>query len=200
MISDLMTRVVHSVTPQSTLREAADLFAHHHISGAPVLAGRRVVGVVTATDLLEFMSSNDGTRTADDSNLDESEEQPPAEYDDEASALFFNDQPPENAPNEAEPFVMDDTLPADLLGEHTVSEVMTRAICSLPPEARVSEAAQYMWYADVHRLLVLDQGHLVGILSTSDVARAVATHQVNVSRARGSAAPGTVSPEPLSQC
>ena len=67
----------------------------------------------------------------------------------------------------------------------TRSEVMTCEICSLPPHALVTEAAQYMWKAGVHRLLVLERGHLAGILSTSDVARAVARREVNVPRGGG---------------
>jgi len=185
-IRDVMTHDVLTVTPETTLREAADLFARHHISGAPVLAGHSIVGVVSATDLLEFVASNDGVRSpSDDRPAVESGERMPAEYDDEAASLVFTDWPLASETDDAEPFVMDGTLPADLFGEHTVSEVMTCEICSLPPHALVTEAAQYMWKAGVHRLLVLERGHLAGILSTSDVARAVARREVNVPRDGG---------------
>lgn len=50
-----------------------------------------------------------------------------------------------------------------------------------------------MWYADVHRLLILDEDNLVGILSTSDIARAVASRAMHVPRARGMAAPALIS-------
>jgi predicted transcriptional regulator len=53
--------------------------------------------------------------------------------------------------------------------------MMTRNVCSLASDAEVGEAAQYMWQAGIHRLLVLDAGELSGILSMSDLARVLAT-------------------------
>jgi CBS domain-containing protein len=189
-IRDVMTRDVLTVTPETTLREAADLFSRHHISGAPVLAGRSVVGVVSATDLLEFVASNDGLRSpSDDRPSVENTERMRAEYDDEAASLVFTDWMPEIEMDDAEPFVMDNTLPTDLFGEHTVSEVMTCEICSLPPQALVTEAARYMWKAGVHRLLILDRGRLAGILSMSDVSRAVARREVKASNGDRPAGP-----------
>lgn len=175
-IRDVMTRTVFTVTPETTMREAADLFTRHHISGAPVLAGHSVVGVVSASDLLEFVASNDSRRSASEDRVESvSEERTLEEFDNEASSLFFSDREPEDAVSEEESFTMDETLRSDLFNEHTVDEVMTRTICSLPPEAPVAEAAQFMWQAGIHRLLVLDAGHLSGILSMSDVARVLAT-------------------------
>jgi CBS domain-containing protein len=97
------------------------------------------------------------------------------EFENEAGSLFFSDRQPENSAGDDEPFVMDDSQPVDLFNEHTVGEVMTRDIRSLPPEALVTEAAELMWQEGIHRLLVLENGHLSGILSMSDVARVVAT-------------------------
>lgn len=175
-IRDVMTRHVFTVTPETTLREAADLFARHHISGAPVLAGHDVVGVVSASDLLEFVASNDGRHFgAEDRSDSDSEERTREEFDNETSSLFFTDRSPENVPNDDEPFRMDDTPPDDLFSEHTVAEVMSRAIRSMPPDADVGDAAAYMWQAGIHRLLVLEGNHLSGILSMSDVARILAT-------------------------
>ena len=180
-IRDMMTRDVLTVTPETTLREAAELFARHHISGAPVLAGHSVVGVVSTTDLLVFIASNDGGRANGYDRSDaESAERTAAEYDEEASGLFFTDQLPESDAEEAESFAMDGTPTVDLFSEHTVNEVMTREIYSLPPQARVTQAARCMGTKGVHRLLVLEAGNLAGILSTSDVARAMANREAIV--------------------
>jgi CBS domain-containing protein len=174
-IRDVMTRHVFTVTPETTLREAADLFARHHISGAPVLAGHQVVGVASATDLLVFLASNDGRRFGDDPAEMRSEERLREEFADEASSFFFNGRPPENDPEEEASFRMDGVPADDPFDEHTVAEIMTRAICSLPADAEIGEAAQYMWQAGIHRVLVLEDGHLAGILSMSDIARLAAT-------------------------
>ena len=46
-------RLVRSVTPNTTLRQALRLFEHHHVRSLPVLdEQRRLVGVVSLTDLL----------------------------------------------------------------------------------------------------------------------------------------------------
>jgi CBS domain-containing protein len=54
-LGDFMRREVISVAPQTPLREAAWRMMAHHIRGVPVLEGRRVVGVLTVSDLLRFI-------------------------------------------------------------------------------------------------------------------------------------------------
>ena len=61
------------------------------------------------------------------------------------------------------------------MAETTVGSVMTNAVVSLPPGAAVQEAARIMVPAGVHRILVVDTGgELVGLVSSSDIVRAVA--------------------------
>ena len=56
-LSDIMTRQVVTVTPQTTLRDAVELFTAKHISGAPVVSGSDLVGVVSASDVLGFAAA-----------------------------------------------------------------------------------------------------------------------------------------------
>ena len=52
-VADVMTRKVISVTPETTIAEAAQLLLEHRISGLPVVdPGGAVVGIVTEGDLL----------------------------------------------------------------------------------------------------------------------------------------------------
>jgi hypothetical protein len=52
-VADIMTRQVISVTPQTTIAEAARLLLDNRISGLPVVdPGGTVVGIVTEGDLL----------------------------------------------------------------------------------------------------------------------------------------------------
>ena len=52
-VADIMTRTVISVTPETTIAEAAQLLLQHRISGLPVVdPGGAVVGIVTEGDLL----------------------------------------------------------------------------------------------------------------------------------------------------
>ena len=58
----------------------------------------------------------------------------------------------------------------------TVSDVMTRDVKSLPPGCSVRTAALYMIGSNIHRVLVMEEGHLLGIVTTTDLAGAVAEH------------------------
>jgi CBS domain-containing protein len=62
----------------------------------------------------------------------------------------------------------------DLLDEYRVADVMTRGVVSQPSNASVKKAAQYMLDAGIHRILVIDAGELKGIITTTDIVRAVA--------------------------
>lgn len=55
------------------------------------------------------------------------------------------------------------------------SDLMTPRAVTIAPAAEMREAARLMLYADVHRLFVVEGDRLVGVISTTDVVRAVAT-------------------------
>lgn len=58
---------------------------------------------------------------------------------------------------------------------HTrVGDLMTPHPKTIAPDALVKLAAQEMLYLDVHRLLVVEDGTLLGVISQSDIVRAVA--------------------------
>lgn len=64
------------------------------------------------------------------------------------------------------------------LEDVTVDEVMTRKVQSLPPDCSVDEAAVLMGERQIHRILVMQGDVLLGIVSTFDVAKAVAEHRI----------------------
>jgi acetoin utilization protein AcuB len=55
LVGDLMTRKIVTSTPDTTVREAANLLRGHVIGCLPVLQGERLVGIVTRTDLLDLI-------------------------------------------------------------------------------------------------------------------------------------------------
>jgi CBS domain-containing protein len=67
-----------------------------------------------------------------------------------------------------------------LFQEATVDEIMTAKPVVIAPETGVREAAQQMLYLDIHRLFVENEGELVGIISQSDIVRAVANGKASV--------------------
>lgn len=62
-----------------------------------------------------------------------------------------------------------------LIEETSVRDIMTPRPYIVAPDEDVREAARQMLYAEVHRLFVAEGDRLVGVLSTTDIVRAVAT-------------------------
>lgn len=61
-----------------------------------------------------------------------------------------------------------------LLRDTAVQDIMTPRPFTVAPDDDVREAARQMLYADVHRLFVTDGDRLIGVISTTDIVRAVA--------------------------
>jgi CBS domain-containing protein len=175
-----MTRDVVTLSPEHTLREAMSVLTSRHISGAPVVANHKVVGVVSLTDLAELASSAPGVPTERpelaewgewDEPLDLPEgEEPPSAY----FQQLWDDSGAEVAERMAEPGGPE----WDALQEHTVAEAMNRKVQSLPPGTTVEHAAQFMKNAAIHRVLVIENDELLGVVSTKDIADAVADHKL----------------------
>lgn len=53
-LRDLMTTEVLTLSPDDSLRRAVEVLSTHKISGAPVVAGEQVVGVLSVTDIIAF--------------------------------------------------------------------------------------------------------------------------------------------------
>jgi len=63
-----------------------------------------------------------------------------------------------------------------ILLEHTpVRDIMTPRPLMIESTAEAQEAARHMLYAEVRRLFVEENGVLVGVISQTDIVRAVAT-------------------------
>ena len=56
--------------------------------------------------------------------------------------------------------------------EVRVSDVMTRRVVAVEPNADVSDVSRKMQEAQVRRVLVVENGKLSGVISTADLARA----------------------------
>ena len=67
---------------------------------------------------------------------------------------------------------------AAVLQKTTVRDLMTPQPLTISPDAEVKEAARRMLDSDVHRLFVIADGRMVGVISTTDIMRAVAAGQL----------------------
>lgn len=182
-LRDIMTTDVLTVAPELTLREAMELLGQRHVSGAPVVTGGEVVGVVSATDLMTFAAALPGVPTERDQVTGPDDWESPVEWEEggEPPGTFFTELWDDTGVDTETRFDAAATPEWNALEEHTVAEMMTRTpVCALPPHATVPEAADLMQRARVHRILVMDGDALRGIVTTTDIARAVAEHKLTV--------------------
>lgn len=178
-VGELMSTDVVSVAPELTLRVALELLAARHICGVPVVAGTRVVGVLSMSDILSFQASTPVVPGAEpDRPAWESETPEEWREGDDAPSAFFSDLWPDAGGDVLERLEQTGTPEWDLLAEHTVSEAMTRTVIAVGPGTPARAAARLMTRCDIHRLLVLENGKLSGVLSAMDVVRAAGYGEV----------------------
>ena len=179
-VRDIMSTDVVTVAPQATIREAMELLAMRHVSGAPVVSGDVLVGVVTANDLMAFTAAIPGVPTERDTRDEWAEWGEPSIADEveseaEPQGAYFSDLWDDAGADVSERIADVSSPEWNALEEHDVSEVMTRApLATLPPDASAQEAAELMRRNAIHRVLVTEGDRLVGVVSSMDIARAAA--------------------------
>jgi CBS domain-containing protein len=147
-----MERHVISVAPTTPLLDVQRLFAEEGIGGAPVLDEMgALVGVITSSDLLRTIEEEHDTATAE--------------------ADYFRDLLSYSSPDWASS--SDDFQ--DRLAERRVEEAMTTRVLTVGPDATAAEVARDLRAHRVHRLFVVEDGRLVGVISTFDLLRVVET-------------------------
>ena len=151
--SDVMVRDVRTVRPGMRVAELERVLLRTHIGGAPVLDGDRVVGIVSRSDLvrklvLERSLAEEGVEIFDPQELDEQVTPEEMERIEEAIAARWQDA--------------------------RVEDVMVRDFLAVSPDEPVEKLAQQMLDRGIHRVLVLDSGRLVGLVSSLDLVRLVA--------------------------
>jgi CBS domain-containing protein len=75
---------------------------------------------------------------------------------------------------QAESLASDTKALEGLFDETLVQDIMTPRPQTISPEATLREAAQQLLYLEIHRLFVEREGKVVGVISTSDLVRAMA--------------------------
>ncbi len=185
-LRDVMTKDVITLGPDLSIRDAMDVLTSRRVSGAPVVENRKVIGVISTSDLLRFAAENVDveqespaidTEPAPDGSWD-GLSPPEVEEDDPTAAYFFamlddSDEEVWEKMEEArgeEPSALD---------EQTVRDVMTTQLITMSPDDTITDAADYIRSARVHRLLVVDaSGELAGLVTTMDLAREVADQRI----------------------
>lgn len=163
-VRQVMTTRVRTVEPDMTLAELERFLTEEGLSGAPVVEHGQLCGVVTRSDIVKQISVG---RALAESALD-----------------FYRDftgiggpVPGDELPREAEREALG---VAERLRDEHVRDAMVEHVISVAPDASVAEAAQLMVEHSVHRVLVVDDGRPVGIVTTLDLARLIAEGRLAV--------------------
>ncbi|MDY7789655.1 CBS domain-containing protein [Burkholderia ubonensis] len=143
---DIMTPSVVTATPDMTIHDAARLFVDHHISGMPVVdATGQVIGIVSQGDLLHRAENGTGHGKRP------------------WWLEFLLSSPREQA--------------ARYVKEHgrLVGDVMSNQVISISEDMPLDQIADLMERRHLKRVPVLTEGKLVGIVSRSNLIRALAS-------------------------
>jgi CBS domain-containing protein len=147
---DVMNTGVMSVRVDLTVHELAAFFAEKQITGAPVLDLQgHMVGVVSLMDLAENEPSGRVGGEGGDPDF------------------YVRGWEDKMDPEELRSLRIVDE---DLL----VRDIMTPTVYTIPQETPVSQVARAMLAGRIHRLLVTHDEHVVGIVTTMDLLKALA--------------------------
>jgi len=148
-VKDFMNTRIVSFEQNDSIFKVAKAFSEKNISGAPVVKDKKIIGVISESDIVKFMSLKLGKKfDANFSNM---------------SLLVLS-------------FIKDFSKLKDELkriSKTKVKDVMSKRIISISPEENIFDAADLMEKKDVNRLPVVDNGELVGIITRADLIKAL---------------------------
>jgi CBS domain-containing protein len=147
-----MTGGVRSVDPEMPLPELERAFLREGVSGFPVVEGRRLVGVVSRSDVVRQLCVEGSlSEQLAGAWVDLSGFSPQGEAAEEVGRRV-----------------------GERIGVLRVRDVMVRDVVTVEPDAPVARAAAAMVAHGVHRLPVVDGTRLLGIVSSLDLVRLLA--------------------------
>ena len=147
---DVMTADVFTVTPGLSLAQLEAELGSRMISGAPVVEHRKLLGVVSRSDVDRAFAHERSLAAG--------------------VATFYWDPEAPVAPSRPDP--TDTAL--ERLRSLTVRDVMTTEVISVPPDAPVPVVARTLHERRIHRVLVVEAGEIRGLVSSLDLVRVLA--------------------------
>ncbi len=151
LAADIMTRSLISTRPDDDLKAAERLLIEHRISGMPVVEETILVGVLSRSDIarVEVLMQSLDELVSDRLNWDE-----------QADGFKHARGP------EFKGF-------RQRLDQLKVRDAMSDQVVTCAPTTPVGEVAAEMVRHHIHRIIVVDGKHPVGIVSTLDLARLI---------------------------
>jgi|YelNatPaOPRAMG01_1025707.scaffolds.fasta_scaffold06838_3 CBS domain-containing protein len=145
---DLMKKDVVCFSPEDSIFHVAKTFSLKNISGAPVVKDGRIVGIISETDLIKFIKMQAIEPAHPEFGLSLSLVDLLRRYISMRKELKN-------------------------IGKVKVGDVMNKHVVCVSPETSLPEVAEIMDKYDIHRVPVVENGKLVGIISRSDLIRSL---------------------------
>ena len=184
---DLMTRSPITVRADMRVGALCDLLQEKNINGAPVVDSEgRLVGVVTQEDIIYGSMGSPAPEAAAD----------PGRRGDEAAGApsgggrasrrvvsvlrgrALHAAPPAPPRSGEKPFWAEHRSPDPM--EMPVSTIMTSPAISAEEDTPVTDVCRIMWSLRIHRVPVLRQGRVTGLVSSMDLCRAVIEGKIKI--------------------
>ena len=147
-VKDYMKKAVVYFSPDDTIFHVAKILSENEISGAPVLKDRKLVGIISETDIIKFLSKK----------------------------ILPNPKPSSSSSIILLELLKSEIHFYKNLRElfkTKISNLMKKKVITVKPEDSILKAAEKISKYDIRRLPVIDNnGNLIGIISRTDILRA----------------------------
>ncbi len=151
-VRDFMNCNVICLSPEDSIFDAAKIFSEKNISGAPVVKDGKIVGILSISDIIRFVSMK----------LQKTEiSQIPS-----LSLLLFD------FIRSSKDYIVFKKEIGKISKAKIKNAMSTKVVC-INPEASIIEAASLMEKNDVNRLPVVENDKLVGIIAREDLIKAL---------------------------
>jgi CBS domain-containing protein len=151
-VKDIMTRDVITFKPEDTLHKALEVFTQKGISGAPVIQKGRLVGMVTEVDVIKVLDIY--TPKIHISSLPQ----------------FFLVLASLKSRKKTTALKNEVAAASKL----EISDFMSRDVVTIGKNEHIMEVAKLLDTYKINRLPVVEKGKLIGIVTRSDLIKAVA--------------------------
>lgn len=150
-VKDVMNPNIVFCKPDNTIREAAKILKENNVSGAPVLEGEELVGIISEADLLKLLILPEKGGLWLPSPFEVMEVPIRELLGWEETKKMLSD-----------------------VGSTKIEEIMTKDVHTISSEASVEEASEHMIRHRINRLPVTEDNRLVGIVTRGDIIQGLA--------------------------
>ncbi len=149
---DLMTEKVVCVYPETPIRDLIKVLNDYGIHGVPVVdKDEKLIGVVSKTDIVAYDEKAGKKQKLSKKNS------------------FYGDT------NGKLKKAFDTISKAKNFGEVVVKDIMTSRVITADADDTIDRLAKIMYNKKIHRVIIQDNGRVIGVVSTLDILHAVST-------------------------